>query len=147
MIIKSLLDTDLYKLTMMQAALHQFPTLNVEYEFKCRNEAKWTDIIAGQIKSQIGAWCNLRFTKEELDYLRTIRFFQEDFIDFLRIYQPNKNHIEIRLIGDELKIKVKGPWYLTILFEVPILAIVNEVYFENNKIAYTAKHWINGTNK
>ena len=37
MIITSLLDTDLYKFTMMQAVLHQFPGAQVEYRFKCRN--------------------------------------------------------------------------------------------------------------
>ena len=37
MIITSLLDTDLYKFTMMQVVLHQFPGAQVEYRFKCRN--------------------------------------------------------------------------------------------------------------
>jgi len=129
MIINSLLDTDLYKLTMMQSALHQFPTVEVEYEFRCRNEAVWTEEIVSRIRSQINAWCGLRFTPEELDYLRTIRFFKKDFVDFLKFYQPNKNHVRVYFENNELKIKVKGPWYLTILFEVPVLAIVNEVYF------------------
>ena len=38
MIIASLLDTDLYKFTMMQVVLHHFPGAQVEYRFKCRNE-------------------------------------------------------------------------------------------------------------
>ena len=38
MIISSLLDTDLYKFTMMQVVLHHFPGAHVEYRFKCRNE-------------------------------------------------------------------------------------------------------------
>ena len=37
MIITSLLDTDLYKFTMMQVVLHHFPGASVEYRFKCRN--------------------------------------------------------------------------------------------------------------
>ncbi|MDR2017047.1 MAG: nicotinate phosphoribosyltransferase, partial [Burkholderiales bacterium] len=38
MIIRSLLDTDLYKFTMMQVVLHHFPAAQVEYRFRCRNE-------------------------------------------------------------------------------------------------------------
>jgi nicotinate phosphoribosyltransferase len=44
-IIQSLLDTDFYKLTMAQAAFNQFATTEVVYEFKCRNEARWTEEI------------------------------------------------------------------------------------------------------
>lgn len=36
MIITSLLDTDLYKFSMMQVVLHQFPAAQVEYRYKCR---------------------------------------------------------------------------------------------------------------
>ena len=40
-IIKSLLDTDLYKFTMLQVMLHQFPQAHSVYHFKCRN---WQDL-------------------------------------------------------------------------------------------------------
>lgn len=132
MIINSLLDTDLYKLTQMQSALHQFPTVDVKYEFQCRNEAIFTSEMVIEIRKQIDAWCNLKFTPGELDYLRTIRFFKKDFIDFLSLYNPNKNHLNVYLDQGELQITVRGPWYLTIPFEVPVLAIVNEVYFQSH---------------
>ncbi len=128
-IITSLLDTDLYKLTMQQIALHRFPTMNVEYTFKCRNEAKWTPEEIDIINYQVNEYCKLKYTQDELDYLSTFSFFKDDFIDFLKIYQPNRDHIKIWLEDDELKITVKGPWYLTVPFEVPVLAIVNETYF------------------
>lgn len=131
MIIESLLDTDLYKLTMMQAVLHQSPDTNVEYTFKCRNKAKWNDRIIRRIQDEIMHLCSLRFQPQELEYLRSIRFFKQDFIDFLDLYQPRCKFVEVHLNGKELEITVKGSWLLTILFEVPILAIVNEVYFDD----------------
>jgi len=131
-IIQSLLDTDLYKLTQQQVALHQFPTVDVNYEFQCRNEAIFTQAILNDIHSEIEHYCTLRFTESELQYLRSIRFFSKDYVDFLSLYQPNADHISAYLDGSNLKITVRGPWYLTIPFEVPVLAIVNEVYFRHN---------------
>lgn len=143
--INSLLDTDLYKLTMMQSALHQFSTVDVEYDFKCRNLPKaFTPEMVYEINKEIDKFCQLKFNADELNYLSGIRFFHKDFIDFLSLYKPNRNHI-VAYLDDEglLKIKVHGPWYLTIPFEVPVLAIVNEVYF-NHQGLYNSEHWVSG---
>jgi nicotinate phosphoribosyltransferase len=129
-IISSLLDQDFYKFSMCQAALHQFPTTSVEYEFKCRNESHFTEAMCKRINDAVDIWCELKLSTSELKYLSSIRFFKKDFIDFLKFYQPNREHIKIWLEDDELKVKIAGPWYLTILFEVPVLAIINEVYFD-----------------
>ena len=133
MIIESLLDTDFYKLTMMQGVLHQFPGTGttVEYTFKCRNKAKWDQRIVDRIEDELSYFCTLKFLQKELDYLKSIPFFKKDFIDFLSLYKPNCEHISVCLKDKELQIIVEGSWLLTIMFEVPILAIVNEVYFEN----------------
>lgn len=130
-IITSLLDTDLYKFTMMQTALHQFSTTKVEYAFKCRNTAKWTAEILEEINAEVDEFCSLRFRKEELDYLKTIPFMKQDFIDFLELYHPNREHIRLWLDDEgELQVSVSGPWYLTLPFEVPVLSIINQIYFE-----------------
>ena len=129
-IITSLLDTDLYKLSMMQAALRQFSRTSVKYEFKCRNKADWTQGMLADLNEELDIYCNLRFTEEELEYLSSISFFKEDFIEFLRIYQPNRKSIRAYISLDKgLQIEVNGPWYMTMLFEVPVLAMVNEIYF------------------
>lgn len=128
-IIESLLDTDLYKYTQQQVALHQFPTVDVTYEFKCRNEAEFTQVMLEDIQKEIDHYCTLQFTKSELDWLRSIRFFSKDYIDFLSLYKPNREHIQVYRHGFDLHVEVTGPWYLTIPFEVPVLAIINEVYF------------------
>ena len=87
MIIASLLDTDLYKFTMMQVVLHHFPGAQVEYRFKCRNEGVDLVPLIDDIQREIEALCSLRFTDEELDYLRQFRFLKSDFIDFLGLFQ------------------------------------------------------------
>ncbi len=129
MIIQSLLDTDLYKLTMMQGVLHQFPWAEVSYGFKCRTPGVDLRPIAEDLREQIDHFCGLRFTREELDYLRKLRFIKEDFVQFLRLFHLQRDFVRVDDAGEELDITVRGPWLHTIPFEVPLLAMVNELYF------------------
>jgi nicotinate phosphoribosyltransferase len=133
MIIHSLLDTDLYKFSMMQVVLHHFPAAQVEYRYKCRTPNINLLPFADEIRAEIKALCKIRFTPEELDYLRSLRFIKSDFIDFLELFHLPEKCIQVGQ-GDlpgEISIVVKGPWLHTILFEIPVLAIVNEVYFRS----------------
>jgi nicotinate phosphoribosyltransferase len=135
-IITSLLDTDLYKFTMMQVVLHHFPGAQVEYRFKCRNAGADLTPHVDEIRAEIESLCTLRFAESELEYLRGFRFIKSDFVDFLGLFQLNTKYITVRpseKVAGEIEIVIKGPWLHTILFEVPVLAIVNEVYFRNTQ--------------
>jgi nicotinate phosphoribosyltransferase len=134
MIITSLLDTDLYKFTMMQAVLHQFPGAQVEYGFKCRNPGVALAPYVTEIKDEIRSLCRLQFQTAELNYLRSLRFMKSDFVDFLGLFRLNEKCITVEgLPSGEIDIRIQGPWLHTILFEIPVLAIVNEVYFRNTQ--------------
>lgn len=135
MIIRSLLDTDLYKFTMMQVVLHHFPGAQVEYRFKCRTPG--IDLVAHreEIAREIADLCRLRFTEEELAYLRGLRFMKSDFVDFLGLFQFNQKYIRLApgAVSGEIDIVIQGPWLHTILYEIPVLAIVSEVYFRRTQ--------------
>ena len=134
MIIESLLDTDLYKFSMMQVVLHQYPAAQVEYRFKCRNAGIDLVPYIDEIRTELAALCQLRFTPDELLYLRSWRFLKSDFVDFLDLFHLNEKYVEITPSASgngEIEIRIRGPWLHTILFEVPLLAIVNEVYFRH----------------
>jgi nicotinate phosphoribosyltransferase len=132
MIITSLLDTDLYKFTMMQVVLHQFPGAQVAYRFKCRNPGVNLAGYVSEIRDEIRSLCNLHFQDAELAYLRSLRFVKSDFVDFLGLFRLNEKYITVTpLPSGEVDISIQGPWLHTILFEIPVLAIVNEVYFRN----------------
>src|SRR5690606_13932230 len=135
MIIQSLPDTDLYKFTMMQVVLHHFPAAEVEYRYKCRTPGVDLHPYIDEIRHEIGGLCSLRFTEDELRYLRGLRFISSDFVDFLRLFQLQQRLISVEksALPGELEIRVEGPWLHTILFEVPVLSIVNEVYFRNQR--------------
>jgi len=135
MIIPSLLDTDLYKFTMMQVVQHHFAEAQVEYRFKCRNNDIDLSPYIGEIEDEIRALCDLRFSQDELTYLRRWRFFKSDFVDLLGLFHLDQRFVKVSQRTDsprEIDITIKGPWLHTILFEVPVLAIVSEVYYRNN---------------
>jgi nicotinate phosphoribosyltransferase len=132
MIITSLLDTDLYKFTMMQAVLHQFPSAQVSYKFKCRNPGVALTPYVQEIRDEIRSLCSLQFQDAELAWLRSLRFIKSDFVDFLGLFRLNEKYIQVNALSNgEIDISIQGPWLHTILFEIPVLAIVNEVYFRN----------------
>ncbi|MGN6479459.1 nicotinate phosphoribosyltransferase [Luteibacter sp.] len=134
MIIRSLLDTDLYKFTMMQVVLHQYPAAEVEYRFRCRTPGVDLVPIIPAIKEELAHLCSLRFSEAELDYLRAMRFIDSDFVDFLGLFQLNAKYVHIAPSdkgNGEIELVIRGPWLHTILFEVPLLAIINELYFRH----------------
>jgi len=133
-IINSLLDTDLYKFTMMQVVLHQFPGAQVEYKFRCRTPGVQLSPYIGEIEREVDHLCSLKFSEAELDYMRSLRFITSDFVDFLELFHLNRKRVSITpLPNGEIDIRVRGPWLHTILFEVPLLAIISEVYFRNTQ--------------
>lgn len=133
-VIESLLDTDLYKLTMMQAVLHQHPGAHAVYRFRCRTPGVDLARHIDEISAEIDALCQLRFAPDELEWLRGLRFMAPDFVDFLGLFRLDRKHLVLRRSGSEsggIELEVAGPWLHTIMFEVPLLAIVSEVHMRH----------------
>ena len=128
MIIRSLLDTDIYKFSMMQAVLHQFPGAAVEYRFRCRSEGIDLRPLRADLEREIEQLCGLTLAPEELNYLSSLRYLKPDFIEFLRLFRLQSRFIEVGEADDNLSLVIRGPWLHTILFEVPLLAIISELY-------------------
>ena len=133
-IIVSLLDTDLYKFNMNQVMFHKHTDLIGEYMFKCRNDdIKFTSEMFEEINEQIDNLCTLSFKEEELDYLRSIRFIKKDYVEFLRLWHPIRDYVYTELKENgELILKINGPLFSAMQFEIYLLEIVNEVYFRMN---------------
>ena len=142
MIIRSLLDTDLYKFTMMQAVLHQHPAAQVAYRFRCRTPGVDLSPFIDEIRAEIDALCTLRFADDELAYLRGLRYIKTDFVDFLRLFQLDARYVRLEAVpgaSGGIELEIEGPWLHTIPFEVPLLAIVNEVWFRHQPPADEAE--------
>ena len=130
-IIVSLLDTDLYKFNMNQVIFHKHTDLSGEYYFKCRNkDVVFTREMLDEINAQIDHLCTLRFTEEELGYLRSKKKKKNDFVEFLRLWHPIREYVKTSLSENgELEFVVSGPLFSAMQFEIFLLEIVNEVYF------------------
>ena len=130
-IIQSLLEIDLYKLSMGQAIFHQFTDYKTTWSFKCRNkDVHFNSEMVEEIKEQIKYYCTLRFTEDELEYIDDITWIKGSYVDFLRIWSPRYEDFEILTDAEcGLSIEAKGTWLSTSMYEIPTLAIVNEVYF------------------
>ena len=132
-IIKSLLENDLYKFSMGQAIYHQFSDYKTTWSFKCRNkDVKFNEETVEEIKRQIRLYCDLRFKEDELEYLNGIRWIKGSYVDFLRLWKPRYDDFRFELHDGELQIETFGTWLNTSMYEIPTLAIVNEVYFRMN---------------
>ncbi|VTX56218.1 nicotinate phosphoribosyltransferase [Acinetobacter ursingii] len=132
-IIHSLLDTDLYKFTMLQVVLHKFPQTHSVYHFRCRNLEDTvyplTDILS-ELDEQLDHLCTLKFKDDELQYLRSFRFIKSDFVDYLELFQLKRRFIKTGIDEEgRLDIWVEGPMVQAMMFEIFVLAIVNELYF------------------
>lgn len=130
-IITSLIETDAYKFSMGQAIYHQFSDYKTTWSFKCRNtDVVFTPEMIAEIKRQIKLYCELSFTEEELEYLHRIKWIKGSYCDFLRLWKPR---YEDFTFGTDapcgLTIETRGTWLNTSMYEIPTLAIVNEVYF------------------
>ena len=136
-IIKSLLETDSYKLSMGQAIFHQFPTYKTTWSFKCRNKnVKFTPEMLKEIEDQIDSYCKLKFNESELKWLaKNLPWIKEDYIAFLRFWHPRREEIHVNEMLQQgmddsgLAIDCTGTWLNTSMYEIALLAIVNEVYF------------------
>lgn len=129
-VVRSLLETDLYKFTMWQALLHSHPGANGEYEFRCRNEPAYPLAeLKDDVERELDHLCELMFSEEEVAYLRGLRFIKSDFADFLTLFRFQRKFIEVSTDGPHLRIHAAGPLVHVMGFEIFVLYIVNELYF------------------
>jgi nicotinate phosphoribosyltransferase len=140
-IVKSFLDTDYYKLTMGQAVWDLFPGARATYHFVCRGGQK-LGYLAPQIREQIQSFRATTITEVEAKWLAE-RPFRDDYINYLKEWAVGSHEVSIEVTDDNgyLSIIIEGPWKAAIYFEVPLLAIINELYYSERE---TGDDWNTG---
>jgi len=133
-IITSILDNDLYKFTMLNAVLKIYPNISIEYTFHNRDKREFTKEAINKIREQIDLMRYVYLTQVEELYLRKEfgDLFDEEFYEYLRNFQFNPNDVITFDHKGILDIQINGTWENTILWEVPLMAIISQVYFEIN---------------
>ncbi len=128
----SLLDTDFYKLTLMQLIWQQFPQASAQYTFQCRNPQIKLGFIVPLLSEHVHDFLRLTFQKEEIQYLRTLQIFTESFLQHLETFTFSSTKISLLEIDDRLALSIEGSWAESTLLEVPLLAMINQLYYEKS---------------
>lgn len=127
-IIETLADTDLYKFTMAQAYLHHYPGAQATFRYKCRTKGVDLRPLIPAIQEQVNHVATLGFTKDEQVHAGGLSYIKSDFVDFLRIYRPNADHVHVGEVNGEFDTFVDGPLLHNTWWEIYLLAIVSELY-------------------
>src|SRR3989304_6232118 len=128
-IITSILDTDLYKATMGQVVFHNFPKAQARYPFINRNKTPFPQDFDKYLKRHIYEMSWIGMSTQEFEWLKSLPFMRPTYAEWLCNYRFNPKEVTVEQNGGELKITIEGPWYRTILWEVPLMALISELYF------------------
>lgn len=145
----SVLDNDFYKFTMQSAVVHLFPDVKAKYMFINRGQHKFPEGFGQALRESVDAMARLKLTKDEKQYLvETCPYLSPVYIDFLSGYRFDPSEVTINQDGDEVEVYVEGYWYRTILWEVPLLALISELYYKHtNQERWSDEDVIANTNK
>lgn len=130
-ILTSLLWTDLYKITMGQAVFHNYPDLEAKYDFINRGKTKFPQGFDKKLRRQIEMMADLSLTTSDIDFLREkCPFLSDDYLNWFKDYHFNPDEVKITQEGGDLSVEMEGPWQRTIYWEVPLMATISQLYFE-----------------
>jgi nicotinate phosphoribosyltransferase len=143
MIITSLLDNDLYTFSVADFVFANAPKAIVKYRFICRNKEVKLGYLSDRVIEQVKFVSGLKFSPDEIRYLRGLRYLHKEFIDSLENFSLSSSDVTVTNVDGNLSIDIEGLWINTIMWEVPLLAIVNELYFSDltDNFSYDKKNW------
>ncbi|MBT3388274.1 MAG: nicotinate phosphoribosyltransferase [Desulfobacula sp.] len=146
--IQSIIDNDLYKFTMQQAVHMLYPRSKAEYVFINRGKTPFPGGFAGMMEKEVAKMADLRLLPREKEYLsKECYFLTPVYLDYLESYSFRPEEVDIRQENETLLLSVKGPWYRTILWESPLMAIISELFFKMSNADPVADKKRNITNK
>lgn len=130
----SILDNDFYKFTMQHAVVKLFPYAKGRYQFINRGRHEFPENFAIRLREAIDNMAKLKLTHTEKEYLReTCPYLDPTYLDFLQGYRYDPSEVTIEQVGNEVKVSIEGFWYRTILWEVPIMALICELFYKETK--------------
>ncbi|MFN3686248.1 nicotinate phosphoribosyltransferase [Salinarimonas sp.] len=132
-IVRSVLDTDFYKLLMAQTIFRRHRDVAVTFGIQNRTTSvRLADIVdEGELREQLDHVRSLSLTRGESTWLRGNTFygkrqmFSPEFIGWLETFRFPAYHLERR--DGQYVLTFEGPWIETTMWEIPALAILNEL--------------------
>ncbi|KGE15647.1 nicotinate phosphoribosyltransferase [Sphingobacterium deserti] len=127
----SILDNDFYKFTMQFAVSKLFPKARAKYQFINRGKHRFPPGFDKRLREAIHGMASLKLTKAEKHFLHDkCPYIDPTYLDFLQGYRYDPDEVKIEQDGEDLAVSIEGYWYRTILWEVPIMSLICELYYE-----------------
>ncbi|MGV3706638.1 MAG: nicotinate phosphoribosyltransferase [Arcticibacter sp.] len=146
--LSSLLDNDFYKITMQQGVVKLFPHSMARYEFINRGKHEFPEGFAEILRKAVDRMSELRLSVEEKTYLASAcPYLEPTYLDFLQGYRYNPEEVRIEQNGTDLRVSIEGYWYRTILWEVPLMALISELYYYVKGAEPVSPEQVNAINK
>ena len=149
--IHSILDNDFYKFTMQMAVANLFPRAKAKYAFINRGEHQFPPGFGDQLKQEIQKLSALKLTPAEKSFLQTAcPYLSPTYLDFLQGFRYDPQEVQVEQTDGDLRVTIEGYWYRTILWEVPVMFLICELYYvftnqeriSNEAVAEKAKNKI-----
>lgn len=129
--IRSFLDNDFYKFTMQNCVVKKFPRARAKYVFINRDDTPFPDGFAHELKRYINEMAGLKLLPEEKEYLmKRCYYLDPTYLDFLAGFRYDPSEVYVEQKDGHLELEISGYWYRTILWEVPLMALISELYFQ-----------------
>ena len=131
-ILRSILDTDLYKFTTSYAYSKLYPRAYGQFRFIDRAKTRYPEGFAELLRQELQQMAELQLTRDEAQFLtRELPYLPPTYIDFVRGFRfdPDEVHVSQDEEG-QLSIVAEGLLYRVTLWETPILALVSELYYK-----------------
>lgn len=127
----SILDNDFYKFTMQYAVVKLFPKAQARYQFINRGQHQYPEGFGDKLREAINEMATLQLSPEEKTFFsEKCPYIDPTYFDFLQGYRYNPAEVSVLQNGPELSVTIEGYWYRTILWEVPIMSLICELYYE-----------------
>ncbi len=126
----SILDNDFYKFTMQQGVVRLFPDAKAKYKFINRGNHVFPEHFSKVLRATVDEMASIKLSAAEKAFLQvTCPYLDAVYLDFLEGYRYNPEEVRIQQSGGELEVHIEGYWYRTILWEVPLMSMICELYY------------------
>lgn len=143
-IIRSILEQDCYKFNMCANVLRHHPNVPSEFRFNNRRpEGKFNDGFMTAFRREIQAMSTLKAQDDELDFInQEMPWLRPHFLSFIKTFRYDPSQVECSLNDGELNCAFNGPWETNMMWEVPVMALISELYFEHCEVSWRTNGYL-----
>jgi len=128
---KSILWSDLYKFTMQWAIIKNFPDTKVKYEFFDRSDTQYPEGFGFELRKIVDSFRDIKLSPtRKKEFVKACPYLPAVYFDFLEGYKFDPSEVGIIQKGNNLSISIEGYWFKTVLWEVPLMAAICDLYYK-----------------